>query len=139
MTLLLNELIYLSTVFCLLIFVFILFKFPTEYAVTGVRVNYSACNKRFKMNTRTMPGTDPLPGRALPPNFQICLHVTYSSYSLNSCRNLPLSIVIGILTVVAVYVLVNISYFTAMSIEELIDSPAVAVVRGSRGFTFKLD
>ena len=40
-----------------------------------------------------------------------------------------MAIVIGILTVVAVYVLVNISYFTAMSIDELIGSPAVAGVR----------
>ena len=43
-------------------------------------------------------------------------------------RNLPRAIQIGIPLVTLLYFLTNISYFTAMSPEELLDSPAVAVV-----------
>ena len=43
-------------------------------------------------------------------------------------RNLPLAIMIGIPLVTVLYLLVNISYFTVMSVEELLNSPAVAVV-----------
>ena len=43
-------------------------------------------------------------------------------------RNLPLAIMIGIPLVTVLYLLVNISYFTVMSVDELLNSPAVAVV-----------
>ncbi len=43
-------------------------------------------------------------------------------------RNIPLAILIAMPTVTVVYLLVNISYFTVMSIEELKDSPAVGIV-----------
>jgi len=43
-------------------------------------------------------------------------------------RNLPLSIIIGVPLVMVVYILTNISYFAVMSVDELIASPAVAVV-----------
>ena len=44
-------------------------------------------------------------------------------------RNLPLAILIGIPLVSVCYVMVNISYFTVMTATELLQSPAVAVVR----------
>ena len=43
-------------------------------------------------------------------------------------KNLPRAIIIGIPLVTVLYFLTNISYFTAMSAQELLDSPAVAVV-----------
>ena len=54
----------------------------------------------------------------------------YISLSLSN-RNLPLAIIIGIPLVSVCYVLVNIAYFSAMTATELLQSPAVAVVRGS--------
>jgi len=47
-------------------------------------------------------------------------------------RNLPLSIVIGLPLVIIVYILTNISYFTVMSVEEMISSPAVAITWANR-------
>jgi len=47
-------------------------------------------------------------------------------------RNLPLSIIIGVPLVMLAYVLTNISYFTVMSIQEVIASPAVAITWASR-------
>lgn len=38
---------------------------------------------------------------------------------------------IGIPLVTVLYLLVNISYFTVMSVDELLNSPAVAVVSGA--------
>jgi L-type amino acid transporter 9 len=51
---------------------------------------------------------------------------------INPERNLPLAIVIGVPLVTIVYILVNISYFTVMSIDELIHSPAVAITWAER-------
>ena len=48
----------------------------------------------------------------------------------NPIRDLPRAIMIGIPLVTVAYILTNISYFTAMSPEELLASPAVAVVSG---------
>jgi len=50
----------------------------------------------------------------------------------NPNRNLPLSIAIGIPLVTLLYTLVNISYFTVMSMPELLRSTAVAVTWGRR-------
>ncbi|KAK2854246.1 hypothetical protein Q5P01_006907 [Channa striata] len=47
-------------------------------------------------------------------------------------RNLPLAIVIGIPLVSVCYVLVNVAYFTVMTPNELLLSPAVAVTFGDR-------
>ncbi len=55
------------------------------------------------------------------------------------CRNIPLAIFIALPLVIVLYLLVNISYFTVMSIDELVDSPAVGIVRKSSvlvGITF---
>ena len=43
-------------------------------------------------------------------------------------RNLPRAVMIGVPLVTLCYLLINISYFTVMSVPELIDSPAVAMV-----------
>lgn len=45
-----------------------------------------------------------------------------------ACRNLPRSILIGMPVVVILYLLVNISYFSVMSVAEVLESPAVALV-----------
>lgn len=47
-------------------------------------------------------------------------------------RNLPRSIIIGIPLVTLCYALINISYLTAMSPDEMVDSEAVAVTFGNR-------
>jgi amino acid transporter len=47
---------------------------------------------------------------------------------INPQRNLPLSIFLSVPLVTVVYLLVNISYFTAMSKEDLIQSEAFAIV-----------
>ena len=44
-------------------------------------------------------------------------------------RNLPLAIIISMPLVMGVYLLTNVSYFTAMSKDELLASPAVAAVK----------
>eukprot|EP00057_Strongylocentrotus_purpuratus_P025154 XP_011679628.1 PREDICTED: b(0,+)-type amino acid transporter 1 isoform X2 [Strongylocentrotus purpuratus] len=51
---------------------------------------------------------------------------------INPYRNLPLAIIIGIPMVTVLYLLVNISYFTVMSPEELLQSSAVAVTYADR-------
>ncbi|RWS26928.1 b(0:+)-type amino acid transporter 1-like protein [Leptotrombidium deliense] len=51
---------------------------------------------------------------------------------MNPYRNLPLAIIYGIPVVTLCYVLVNISYMTAMSTAEILSSDAVAVTWGSR-------
>ena|SRR6218665_1750190 len=69
--------------------------------------------------------------------FPVCRdeHFLYFPTTNNNCfhavviyRNLPLAIVIGVPLVMILYTLTNISYFTVMSVEELIASPAVAIV-----------
>ncbi|XP_012630631.1 B(0,+)-type amino acid transporter 1 [Microcebus murinus] len=50
----------------------------------------------------------------------------------NPYRNLPLAIVIGIPLVTVCYILMNVSYFTAMTPTELLQSQAVAVTFGDR-------
>ncbi|XP_072169482.1 b(0,+)-type amino acid transporter 1-like [Diadema setosum] len=51
---------------------------------------------------------------------------------VNPYRNLPLAIIIGIPMVTILYLMVNISYFTVMSPEELLQSGAVAVTFSER-------
>lgn len=46
----------------------------------------------------------------------------------NPNRNMPLSIISGILIVMFIYITVNVSYFTVMSVDGIIDSSAVGVV-----------
>ncbi|XP_032087080.1 B(0,+)-type amino acid transporter 1 [Thamnophis elegans] len=50
----------------------------------------------------------------------------------NPYRNLPLAIIIGIPLVTVCYILINVSYFTAMTATELLQSQAVAVTFGDR-------
>ncbi|ESO06959.1 hypothetical protein HELRODRAFT_110971 [Helobdella robusta] len=51
---------------------------------------------------------------------------------INPQRNLPLAIIIGVPVVIGVYVLTNVSYFTVMSMQEMIDSTAVAITWADR-------
>uniref|UniRef100_A0A7N6BKK2 b(0,+)-type amino acid transporter 1 n=1 Tax=Anabas testudineus TaxID=64144 RepID=A0A7N6BKK2_ANATE len=51
---------------------------------------------------------------------------------INPYRNLPLAIIIGIPLVGVCYVMVNVAYFTVMTTNELLLSPAVAVTFGDR-------
>lgn len=51
---------------------------------------------------------------------------------INPYRNLPLAIIFGIPIVTVCYVLVNISYMSVMTIEEILISDAVAVTWGNR-------
>jgi len=51
---------------------------------------------------------------------------------INPKRNLPLAICIGMPLVIIAYVMTNISYFTVMSVQEMIDSPAVAITWANR-------
>ena len=41
---------------------------------------------------------------------------------------MPLSILSGIIIVMFIYVMVNVSYFTVMTVDEVVDSDAVGVV-----------
>ncbi|XP_068174478.1 b(0,+)-type amino acid transporter 1-like [Antennarius striatus] len=50
----------------------------------------------------------------------------------NPYRNLPLAILIAIPLVSICYVMVNVSYFTVMTVTEVLSSPAVAVTFGDR-------
>ena len=49
--------------------------------------------------------------------------INYYSY-----RNIPLAIMISMPIVTVLYLLVNVSYFSVMSIEDLLNSPAVGIV-----------
>lgn len=52
----------------------------------------------------------------------------HASTLTHSCRNLPRANVLGVMITTVIYLLVNISYLTAMTSLELLNSPAVAVV-----------
>ncbi|XP_061670432.1 b(0,+)-type amino acid transporter 1-like isoform X5 [Syngnathoides biaculeatus] len=52
----------------------------------------------------------------------------------NPSRNLPLAIIIAIPLVAVCYVMINISYFTVLTSNELLRSPAVAVAFGDKVF-----
>ncbi len=43
-------------------------------------------------------------------------------------RNVPLAVILGLPIIIILYILTNVSYFTVMSVEELLASPAVAIV-----------
>lgn len=53
-------------------------------------------------------------------------------YESVCCRNLPLSIIIGIPLVTLCYALMNVSYLAVMSVSEMTSSEAVAVTFGNR-------
>lgn len=63
--------------------------------------------------------------------FEIPLIITKKKIE-NRFRNLPRSIIIGIPLVTVCYILINISYLTSMSPDEMIDSEAVAITFGNR-------
>lgn len=44
------------------------------------------------------------------------------------CRNILLSIVLAVPFITMIYVLMNVSYLTVLSVQEMMDAPAVAVV-----------
>lgn len=50
-------------------------------------------------------------------------------FFLNLPRNIPRAIWLSVPTVTILYVLVIVSYFTVMTVDEMIASPAVALVR----------
>lgn len=43
-------------------------------------------------------------------------------------RNLPRAVIMGVLSVTVIYVLTNVAYFSVLSMDEMINSPAVVVV-----------
>ncbi len=47
---------------------------------------------------------------------------------VNPSVNLPRAIMLGMPTLIVLYVMVNISYFTVMTVPELLASPAVGIV-----------
>ncbi len=47
---------------------------------------------------------------------------------MNPSVNLPRAIMLGMPTIIVLYVMVNISYFTVMTVPELLASPAVGIV-----------
>ncbi len=47
---------------------------------------------------------------------------------MNPSVNLPRAIMLGMPTLIVLYVMVNISYFTVMTVPELLASPAVGIV-----------
>jgi len=67
-----------------------------------------------------------MPGRGKVPAMDFVLFYSYLFHL--HYRNLPLSIIIGLPLVMCAYVMTNVSYFTVMSIQEVISSSAVAIV-----------
>jgi L-type amino acid transporter 9 len=51
---------------------------------------------------------------------------------INPQRNLPLAIMIGLPLTIVIYILTNISYFTVLSIDDMLSSPAVAITWAER-------
>ncbi len=45
-----------------------------------------------------------------------------------SDRNLPLALILGLPLVLFLYMLANVSYLTVMTVDELLEAPAVAIV-----------
>lgn len=45
-----------------------------------------------------------------------------------SCRNIPLAVIVSVITVIVGYMLTNISYYTVLGMQDVLASPAVAVV-----------
>ena len=50
----------------------------------------------------------------------------FITFCLN--RNIPLAIMISMPIITILYLLVNVSYFSVMSMEDLLNSPAVGIV-----------
>lgn len=44
------------------------------------------------------------------------------------CRNIPLAVIVSVITVIVGYMLTNVSYYTVLGTEDVLASPAVAVV-----------
>lgn len=44
------------------------------------------------------------------------------------CRNIPLAVIVSVITVIVGYMLTNISYYTVLGTQDVLASPAVAVV-----------
>lgn len=45
-----------------------------------------------------------------------------------SCRNIPLAVIVSVITVIVGYMLTNVSYYTVLGTQDVLASPAVAVV-----------
>lgn len=44
------------------------------------------------------------------------------------CRNIPLAVIVSVITVIVGYMLTNVSYYTVLGTQDVLASPAVAVV-----------
>uniref|UniRef100_A0A8C0FF79 Uncharacterized protein n=1 Tax=Bubo bubo TaxID=30461 RepID=A0A8C0FF79_BUBBB len=51
-----------------------------------------------------------------------------------SCRNIPLAVIVSVITVIVGYMLTNISYYTVLGMQDVLASPAVAVSFVQRAF-----
>lgn len=63
--------------------------------------------------------------------YAVILCITRHSSSLCvplPCRNIPLAVIVSVITVIVGYMLTNVSYYTVLGRQDVLASPAVAVV-----------